>query len=128
MRLDVVRPRLHQASASMLRQLWDDASDSTPIENNGVIPKWVATLLWSNFGFKWEHYCKHHQSCRSVDADAWSKRTLILMSVDFFKIQFVIGKDKRSVKSLQHWVCISVDDFTTQDLLGPLNEIVMLGG
>ena len=67
------------------------------------------------------------QSCRSVDADARCKRTLILISVDFSKIQFAIGKDKRSVKVLNTG-CINTDDFTTQSLLGPMNEIVMLGG
>ena len=37
---DAVRARLHQASASMLRQLCDDACDSVRIENNGVAPEW----------------------------------------------------------------------------------------
>ena len=31
---------LHQASASTLRQLCDDASDSVLIENNGVTQNW----------------------------------------------------------------------------------------
>ena len=41
-------PVLHQTSASMLRQLYDDASDTAFIENNGVASKWVATSLWSD--------------------------------------------------------------------------------
>ena len=35
------RVRLHQASASMLRQLCDDACDSVLIEINGITPEWV---------------------------------------------------------------------------------------
>ena len=36
----IIRVGLHQASASTLRQLWDDASNSVLIENNGVAPEW----------------------------------------------------------------------------------------
>ena len=35
-----LRTRLHRASASMLRQLSDDASDTVLIENDGVAPDW----------------------------------------------------------------------------------------
>ena len=35
-----VRACLHQASASTLRQLCDDASNSVLIENNGVTSEW----------------------------------------------------------------------------------------
>ena len=35
-----VRAHLHQASASTLGQLSNDASDSVLIENNGVAPEW----------------------------------------------------------------------------------------
>ena len=41
------RARLHRASASTLRQHYDDASDIVLIVNNGFTPKWVATLFWS---------------------------------------------------------------------------------
>ena len=34
------RAHLHQASASTLRQLCDEASDSVLIENNGVVLEW----------------------------------------------------------------------------------------
>ena len=37
------RPRLHQASASTVRQLYNDASDTVLIENNRVTPEWVTT-------------------------------------------------------------------------------------
>ena len=39
---------LYWASASVLRQLCDDTSDSDLIENNGVAQKWVATPFWSD--------------------------------------------------------------------------------
>ena len=41
----LIRVRLHQTSASTLRQLCDDASDTALIENNGVASKWVAALF-----------------------------------------------------------------------------------
>ena len=40
--------RLHQAKASMLRQLCDDTSDSVLIKISGLTQKWVATQFWSN--------------------------------------------------------------------------------
>ena len=40
-----LRVGLHQASASMLRQLCDDASDTVLIENNGAAWEWVATPI-----------------------------------------------------------------------------------
>ena len=43
-----LRARLHQASVSTQSQRWDDAHDTTLIEINGVTPKWVATLFWSD--------------------------------------------------------------------------------
>ena len=43
-----VRVRLHQASASRLRPLCDDASDSVLIEINGDTWKWVANPFWSD--------------------------------------------------------------------------------
>ena len=43
-----LRARLHQASASMLRQLSDDACDSVVIENNGVTPEWGCNLFSSD--------------------------------------------------------------------------------
>ena len=45
---DFLRARLHQESASKLRQLCDDACDSVFIENSGVARKWVATPFWSD--------------------------------------------------------------------------------
>ena len=55
-----LRARLHQASASTLRQLCDEASDSMEMFENG---------LQTNSGAS-------PQSCRSVDADVWCKRVL----------------------------------------------------
>ena len=43
-----LRARLHQASASMLRQLSDDTCDSVLIENNGVAPEWGCNLFSSD--------------------------------------------------------------------------------
>ena len=40
-----IRARLHQTSASTLRQLCDDANDSVLIENNGVTPEWGYKLF-----------------------------------------------------------------------------------
>ena len=34
------RARLHQATVTMLRQLYNDASNTGLIENNGVTPGW----------------------------------------------------------------------------------------
>ena len=42
------RACLHQASATTLRQLCDDANNTVLIENNGVTRKWVATPFWSD--------------------------------------------------------------------------------
>ena len=39
---------LHQASASMLRQLCDDACNSILVENNGVAPEWGYNLFSSD--------------------------------------------------------------------------------
>ena len=44
-----LRTRLHRASASMLRQLYDDASDTVLIENNGVAPNWGCNPFLSDF-------------------------------------------------------------------------------
>ena len=82
-----LRVRLHWASALMLRQLCDDATDSVLIENNGDVWKWVATPLWSviteltlgvaeqgrsiAFYSKW---CRCDN--RRCVADAWCKRAL----------------------------------------------------
>ena len=44
----IVRARLHQASASTLQQLCDDACDSVLIENNGVTPEWGCNLFSSD--------------------------------------------------------------------------------
>ena len=56
--LTVVRAHLHQASASTLRQLCDDACDSVLIENNGV-KNGVATI------FKWLHWFQWEQNLKS---------------------------------------------------------------
>ena len=45
-----IRVCLHQASASMLWQLCDDANDSVLIEINGDTWKWVANPFWSVIG------------------------------------------------------------------------------
>ena len=42
-----LRAHLHQASASTLRPLCDDASNSVLIEINGDACKWVANPFWS---------------------------------------------------------------------------------
>ena len=43
-----LRARLHQASASTLRQISDDACKSVLIENNGVALKWGCNLFSRN--------------------------------------------------------------------------------
>ena len=43
-----VRARLHQVSASTLRQLCYEVSNTVLIENNGVTQKWVATQFWGD--------------------------------------------------------------------------------
>ena len=40
------KARLHQASGTTLQQL-DDASNTVPIENNGIAWKWVVIPFWS---------------------------------------------------------------------------------
>ena len=44
----VIRVRLQQASASTLRQLCNDASDTILIENNGVTPEWSCNSFSSD--------------------------------------------------------------------------------
>ena len=39
-----LRPPLHQASATVLRKLYNDASYPVLIENKGVFPKWSRTF------------------------------------------------------------------------------------
>ena len=69
-----VRVCLHQASASTLRPLCDDACDSVLIENSGVPLDWGCNLFSSDsHWFQWQQNRKRH---RSVDADAWCKRAL----------------------------------------------------
>ena len=41
------RARLHQVSVSMLRQLYDDTSNSVLVENNGATQKLVETPFYS---------------------------------------------------------------------------------
>ena len=43
-----VSARLHWASASILWQCYDDASNTALIENNGVTQKWVSTPFWGD--------------------------------------------------------------------------------
>ena len=42
------KAHLHHASASMLRELSNDACDSVLIENNGVAPEWGCNLFSSD--------------------------------------------------------------------------------
>ena len=50
-------PHRASASASMSRQLCDDASDNVLIENNGVAPVWgCSPILEWLYCFQWEHY------------------------------------------------------------------------
>ena len=66
----MVRARLYWASASMLRQCCDDASDTGLIENNGVFPKWNRNSLNSansgnlinHWSMNWAQF-KDHVSC-----------------------------------------------------------------
>ena len=45
---NLVKTCLHQASASMLWQLCDDASGSILIENNGMTQEWARNLFSSD--------------------------------------------------------------------------------
>ena len=63
---DRFRARLHQASASMLWQLCDDATENRLQPQSGVTPLFsMRTVSLAS-----------SQSCCSVDADAWCKRDL----------------------------------------------------
>ena len=74
---ETLRVHLHQASALMLRQLCKDDSDNVLMESNAVAPEWGCNPFSSDFsGFK-ENSIASLQHWRSVDADAWCKRTLI---------------------------------------------------
>ena len=44
----ILRVSLHQASASTLRQLCDDTSDTVWIENNGVALEWGCSPFFNN--------------------------------------------------------------------------------
>ena len=72
----ILRAHLHQASASMLRQLRDDACDSVLIENNGVTPDWGCNLFSSDSTNFNENRIASIMSCCSIDADAWCKGAL----------------------------------------------------
>ena len=68
-----LRVHLHQASALMLRQLWDDDIDTVLMESNAVAPEWGCNPFSSDFsGFK-ENSIASLQNRHSVDADAWCK-------------------------------------------------------
>ena len=72
-----LRARLHQASASTLRQLCNDACNSVLIENNGVAPEWGCNLFSSDSTDLMRTESQpSSQSCCSVDADAWCKHAL----------------------------------------------------
>ena len=49
--LETLKVRLHQTSASMKSQSWDNACNTALIGTNGVAPEWIATPFWSNFFF-----------------------------------------------------------------------------
>ena len=68
MKLHHLRARLHQASASTLRQL----DDSAMTLQNGVATHFQASPLIS---MRTESLASS-QSCRSVDVDAWCKQAL----------------------------------------------------
>ena len=44
-----IKARLHQGSVSTLGQCYEYTRDTALIENNGITPKWVATLFLSDF-------------------------------------------------------------------------------
>ena len=83
----IIRARLHQASASTLRQLCNDSCNSVLIENNGITWKWVAihSGVTPLFSMKTElltssksitvlrHSLVSLQGCRGVYADTWCK-------------------------------------------------------
>ena len=72
-----LKVHLHQMSASMLRQLCDDASNSVLIENNGVTPEWGCNPFLSDsqlFSMR-KVSLASLQNCRS--ANAWCKRVLM---------------------------------------------------
>ena len=72
---DAVRVILHQVSASMLRQLCDDACDTALIENNGVAPEWTCNpFSIDSIVFNENRIAS---SCRSIQADAWCKWALV---------------------------------------------------
>ena len=70
------RARLHQALASTLLQLYDNASDTVLIENNGVVPEWGCNPFRVTLVFNENSITSVIQSSGSVDADAWCKRAL----------------------------------------------------
>ena len=84
-----VRARLHQASASMLRQLCDDATDSAHIEINGDAWKWVANPFWSIIAELYHYIAFYLEQYLRRVADAWCKRTLI-MSVAKWTTEIIV--------------------------------------
>ena len=66
---------LHQALASILRELCDDTNDTFLIENIGVTQKLVATLFWSDsIVFNENSMLASSQISGGIDTDAWCKR------------------------------------------------------
>ena len=89
----VLRVRLHQASASTLRPLCDDTSDTSLIENNGLQSHSGVTPLFSMRTV----LLTSSQSCRIAYADAryrcrWALRT------DKVKVFYMIRKIFRNFK------------------------------
>ena len=63
----------------MMWQLRNDVSNTTVMENNGVAQTCVAIPFWSDsIVFNDKESLASSQSCCSIDADAWYKRTLTL--------------------------------------------------
>ena len=68
----------------MMWQLRNDASSTILMENNGVAQTWVAIPFWSDsIVFNDKESLASSQSCCSIDADAWYKRTLTLSERGF---------------------------------------------
>ena len=72
-----IRAGLHQASATKLQQLCDDARDIVINENNGVPGNWVAAPFWSDsIVFMQMVSLASLKKCGSIDSDNWCKRAL----------------------------------------------------
>ena len=85
----------------------DDTKDTVLIENNEFDQQWVAIIIWSN-----SNVCNENSIAgiiADIDADAWGKRVLILLSLQRSFFSFTLKKcvDTKGNESVSLVSCFS---------------------